>query len=201
MNLIIDATPATLDSLDTSSFSGFCTSVNQHLTEKGRAISLCKINGQPVHDLALADQIFSTAQTIEFETIDLKEAVASVISTHCNQLRTIEQDCETLVTDALLAEPQEIADQWTNICEGLKKQIDLIPHLTPFLTEEQVDELVDKHFAELHEIMSSIAEILNEKGDVVAFSDALEMRLMPWIGKIRNISESTLKLVESAQNQ
>lgn len=166
------------------------------LLEKNRAIHVCKLDGKVVSNLQVAEKDFAAATVLEIESIPLQEALATTLHSHLTEIRALEQKCEQLVTDCLLAEPQEIVDQWTEICETTKHLLGYVPSLAPILNEEKLEKVMEPLFAEMNSLMAEAGKSFSV-ADVVTFSDVLENRLIPWLKKFRELMQSALQEVES----
>jgi hypothetical protein len=180
MKLLIDSKEENLSIDNSTSFMEFCNKIMTQLLAKDLSIGQIKMDGKIMTDSDEMQKTFKSAQTIEIETTSLKHALSSAVSQQYAQIQRLTSDAEALVTDCLLDEPQTIVDKWQSLCERLKNSVSFVPTLAPFLKEEQVDHLVDKSFEELNSHIRELNEVLN-KADVVKFSDALEMKLIPWL--------------------
>lgn len=184
MKLIIDSKPVTIPAAESPNFRELCAGVMDWLMTSKRSIASCKFDGQIVHSVEEADTIFSSAHTCEIESVPFEIALQSAIALQCNYLGEIEQQCDRLVTESLLAEPQDIITMWRDICENLKQQISFIPQLGNVLEEDQVDHLIMQRMEEFNGIMKAAATALST-ADVVQFSDVLELKLVPWLQHYR----------------
>ncbi|MFZ5806356.1 MAG: hypothetical protein ACOY3I_04025 [Verrucomicrobiota bacterium] len=196
MKFVIDSEIVELPQSKFQSFNDCCHAAMEWLLERNRSIQSCHINGKEVSSLEDANQLFASAQSIEVQSVPLNEAMESTVALRCTQWRGLEEQCENLVTDCLLAEPLEIAKQWQDLCQILNEQIKFIPNLSFWITDDQVAQLADQDFKELGQIMNRISEDL-AKADVVAFSDILEVRLLPWMKNMRGLFEATLQKMET----
>lgn len=195
MKFVIDSEEISLPETSRQSFQQCCQNIMALLLEKERSIGSFKIDGKDVESIKDADQSFSQAQQVEVESLPLAEALQSALTGTINEIRKLETMCETLVTDCLLADPDNIAQQWQDLCKELTKLIGFFPSLGYLLTEKQINELIDQRYAEFNQIMKDIAEVL-PKADVVAFSDILETRLQPWLKNMRDFSQEALQRAE-----
>lgn len=196
MQIIIDSKPVEIDTSGADSFEKYCSKIMAFLVEKDRSISSCKIDGTIIKSVDQANELFKQESSLEVETITVAEALAQAVHHEVTELETTIDDCEELVTDCLLEEPQTLADNWESLCEKLKVHIGFIPNLGPLLSEDQINHLIDHKFGEIESIMKDAHKVLN-KADVVSFSDILELRLSPWIQSLREFMETQQKMVNS----
>jgi hypothetical protein len=198
MKLTIDSEIIDLPYAAAKSFEAYCQQVMDWLLKRNRSISICKIDGHEVTDIQQANAAFAQAKQMEIESVPLIVALQSAMAIHSARLGRLEKECESLVTDCLIAEPVVVAEKWQSICEMIKEQIGFIPRLASLLTEEMIDAMVNEHCKELTSIMMAVSECF-PKADVVTFSDVLEMRLLPWIRGMREFSKAVLKLLDAIQ--
>lgn len=184
MKLIIDSKPVDIPAAESQSFRELCTGVMDWLLPKRRSIATCKFDGQPIHSVEQADNVLSHASTCEIESVPFEIALQSALALQCNYLGEIEQQCDKLVTESLLADPNDIVKLWREICENLKQQIAFIPQLGTILSEEQVDHLIASRMENFNATMKGAAAALST-ADVVQFSDILELQLVPWLKQYR----------------
>ena len=196
MTLTIDSETVDFPAKPNEAFQDYYERIADLLLKKGRCIGSCRIDGQAVPTVEAGVSLFDAAKAIEIESVPLRVALQANIALQCNTMRRIEDACEGLVTDSLLADPKQVAAAWQSLCEEIKSILTFIPRLAPLLSDEQVDALVDGRLNELNGIMGEIAEFLG-KGDVVGFSDILEMKLLPWVGGLREFFQAQLSLVEA----
>lgn len=184
MKLIIDSTPVEIPAAESQSFRELCTGVMNWLLPRKRSIASCKFDGHVIHSVEEADSVLPSSQTCEIESVPFEIALQSALALQCNYLGEIEQQCDKLVTESLLADPQDIIKLWRFICENLKQQIAFIPQLGNILSEDQVDHLITSRMEAFNDIMKSAAAALST-ADVVQFSDVLELKLVPWLQQYR----------------
>ena len=108
----------------------------------------------------------------------------------------LESECENLVTQALLGEPNEIAQRWQAICEEIKAQVGFLPRLSGLLTDSQVNQLVDRQLKDLSKVMHALHSAFNN-GDTLEISDSIELQLLPWLRQLRAFMENCLSLVKT----
>lgn len=169
---------------DIHSFQDLCSVVMEWLLKRKRSISLCVIDGVQVQSLDQAENMFTSADTCEIESVTIEAALMSALALQGESLKTITAECEELVTECLLAEPEDIIKLWQKICEHLKAQIGFVPHMGAVLSDEEVERLVSTEMSQFNRIMQRAGEILST-ADVVQFSDLLELELIPWLGDYR----------------
>lgn len=196
MKLIIDSKPVEIPATESQNFQELCSGVMDWLLIKKRSIASCKFDGRLVHSVEEANDFFVSASTCEIESVPLEIALQSAIALQCNYLSEIEVQCERLVTESLLAEPQEIVTLWRDICENLKQQIAFIPQLGNVLNENQVDELINERMEIFNKIMKDAAASLSV-ADVVQFSDVLELKLLPWLKQYKDFLRVHIRETES----
>ncbi|HEY8966186.1 MAG TPA: hypothetical protein VIM58_07075 [Candidatus Methylacidiphilales bacterium] len=196
MTLTIDSETVDFPPKPGEAFAEYYERIADHLLDKHRCIGTCRIDGKEVPTLDEGAALFAGASTIEIDSVSVRVALQANIALQCNAMRKIEDACETLVTDALLAEPKQVANSWQDLCQEIKGVLDFIPRLGVLLSDEQVDSLVDGRLKELNGIMTEISGFLG-KGDVVGFSDTLEMKLLPWVAGLREFFQAQLAVVES----
>ncbi len=191
MKLVIDSQPAEPPHPAPATFKEFCAHVMGVLADQGRSIVACKLDGLPVTTLDLAESQYPAAQVCEVETVPVEVALQTSLSLQFQLVRQIEGDCETLVTDILLAEPMEVVDKWKFICAQIQIMIACVPQLCTVLTEAQINELIDVQLADFNSIMEDCGNAFNA-ADVVSVSDILELRLQPWLANFRELLQSLL---------
>jgi len=196
MTLTIDSSPVDLPPLPGETFKAYFNRIANHLLKKGRCIGNSQLDGQSIRDIAEGEQFFSSASAFTVESVSLQEALQANIALRCNSVRKIEDDCENLITDALLSEPRLVANAWSSLCEELKGILSFLPVLNGLLTDRQLDALIDERLANLNAIMMEVSGVLS-KADVVAFSDLLELKLMPWLAGLREFLQAQLTMVDS----
>ncbi len=196
MTLTIDSSPVDLPPLPGETFKAYFNRIASHLLKRGRCIGSSLIDGQPVPDMAVGERLFPSATALAVESVSLQEALQANIALKCNTVRKIEDDCENLITDALLAEPRLVANAWSALCDELKTVLAFLPVLNGLLTDKQLDALIDERLANLNALMMEVSGALS-KADVVAFSDLLELKLMPWLVGMREFLQAQLTMVDS----
>lgn len=200
LKVVIDSVPVQLEIPQEASFANICASAMKVLLEKNRAISQCKLDGKVVEEPDKVDALLPTFSLLEIESQPLKEVLTIALQQHVLDLKQLEQSTEQLVTDCLLAEPQEIVDQWTGICDITKKKLSIIPTLAPILDEKQLETKMEPLFKDLNLIMTEASGSFST-ADVVSFSDTLENRFIPWIQRFRAVIQSALTEVEKIKNE
>jgi hypothetical protein len=168
----------------------------ERLLSQDLAIGSCKLDGKPIDSMEEGDRRFGSESLIEVESLPLVAALQAIISLRCNQLRKIETECEALVTESLVGEPTSVLETWQKICEGIKSQVGYLPQIGALLLDDQVEKTVVAHLNDLNKIMNSCAQALSA-GDVVTFSDTLELMLIPWL---RGIHETILGILKRIDN-
>ncbi len=196
MILTIDSEGVEFPVLPNETFQAYLARVSGHLLKDRRSIGTCQIDGKPIQTFDDGDSAFAAAGIVAIESVPLHVAVQASIALQCNAIRKIEDDCEGLVTDSLLADPRQVAQSWQALCESVKGVLAFLPGLAGLLTDKQLDSLIDDKLATLNAVMKEIAEALN-KGDVVTFSDTLELKLAPWLAGLREFLQAQLAAVEA----
>ena len=196
MTLTIDSAPVDLPPLPGEPFKAYFNRIANHLLKSSRCIGNSQLDGQQVLDMTDGDRLFSSASTLSIESVTLQEALQANIALQCNAVRKLEDDCENLITDALLSDPRLVANAWSALCEELKGILSFLPVLNGLLTDRQLDALIDERLANLNAIMMEVSGVLS-KADVVAFSDLLELKLMPWLAGLREFLQAQLTMVDS----
>jgi hypothetical protein len=195
--VVIDSHPASLDASSMDSFKGICEAVSRILLDKGRAIHQCKLDGQLVENPQEVEKKgLSQVSTVEIISLPLKEVLIQNIQHQILEIKRLEQVTEALVTDCLLAEPQEIVNQWTQICETTKARLGFIPTLAPILKEEELEVRVEPLLGQLGALMKAAGDSFST-ADVVTFSDVLENQYLPWLQKFKTLLQNALSEVES----
>jgi hypothetical protein len=200
MTLTIDSAPIDLPPQPQESFQSYLDRVADFLLQTRRCIGRFRIDGQEVATLEEGGRRFPAAATFEVESVSLQVALQANVATQCEALRKIQADSESLITDSLLSDPRQVAASWNTLCEEIKKVLAFVPVLNGLLTDKQVDSLVDGQLANLTTIMNEIRAVM-AKADVVAFSDLLEMKLVPWIAGMREFFEGQRTFVASLDNK
>jgi hypothetical protein len=196
MKILIDNDPLSEELALPPTFPEFCDQIMGMLLIRNLSIGSCEIDGTTVHNVAEADQLFSTAKICKIASIPLAVALEATLVSRVADARRLEQECTDMVTQVLLGEPQEIATRWEKICDELKAQIGFLPRLTGLLTEAQVNELVERELKELSRVMHALHTAFN-KGDTLEISDSIELRLLPWLRQLRGLQENCLQLVKT----
>jgi len=195
LKVTIDSVPVQLEVPEGASFAQICAAAMKILLVDSRAISECKLDGKVVVEPDKVDTLLSTFTTLEILSRPLKEILLTTLQQHVLELKQLEQLTEQLVTDCLLAEPQEIVDQWSTICNITKKKLSIIPTLAPILDEKQLEAQMEPLFKDLNTIMTSASTAFST-ADVVSFSDILENNFHPWIQKFRSVIQTAQTEVE-----
>ena len=60
----------------------------------------------------------------------------------------------------------------------------------------QVNNLVDRQLQELGKVMHALHAAFNA-GDTLEISDSIELRLLPWLRKLRGFLENCLQIVKT----
>jgi hypothetical protein len=196
MILTIDTEPVDLPVQPGETFQAYYERIADLLLAKNRCIGSCRIDGSDVPTVEEGTALFPSAREMAIDSVSLRVALQANIALQCNAMRRIEDSCEGLVTDSLLSEPKQVAASWQALCEEIKGILTFIPRLGVLLTDEQVDALIEGRLNELNAVMTEIADFL-AKGDVVGFSDTLEMKLLPWIAGLREFFQAQLTVVEA----
>ncbi|MEM9446064.1 MAG: hypothetical protein AAGA18_12020 [Verrucomicrobiota bacterium] len=195
MQVIIDSETVEIETKTSNNFEDACSLIMQWLVQRDRSISKCKIDGKLIETIEEARCLFNVNSSLEIESIPVAVALYQSVGEHCDSLKRIEEDCDELVTDSLLEEPEVLLRQWQSLCHKLKQEIGFLPNLAPLLTDEQLDSLIEKNLTELNAIMNDIQKALS-KADVVAFSDILELRLSVWISNFSEFLLTQHKMLE-----
>ncbi len=195
LKVTIDSVPVQLEVPEGASFAQICAAAMKILLVDSRAISECKLDGKVVVEPDKVDTLLSTFTNLEILSRPLKEILLTTLQQHVLELKQLEQLTEQLVTDCLLAEPQEIVDQWSNICNITKKKLSIIPTLAPILDEKQLEAQMEPLFKDLNTIMTAASTSFST-ADVVSFSDTLENDFQPWIQKFRSVIQTAQTEVE-----
>lgn len=196
MKLIIDSEKVEITSETAHSLDAVCREVMNLLLPKNRSIASCAIDGKLYGTISEAANAFQQARSVEFTSMPLKNALIAMGQDHLVELALAEQMCETLVTDSLLAEPEEIVRQWSDLCNKIKERIGVMGRLGVALPEDEINILVDQYYAALNSAMENLAEVFS-KGDIVGFSDALETQLLPWLKDIQVFSKKITTNLEA----
>jgi hypothetical protein len=196
MKILIDNDPLP-ESLPTPhSFPEFCEQIMNILLTRNRSIGSCELDGTLVKNIEEADELFLTCKVCKIASIPLAVALEAALAGKVSDGRRLEQECSDMVTQVLLGEPQEIATRWQKICEEIKEQVGFLPRLTGLLSEAQVTSLVDRELKELGRVMHALHTAFNH-GDTLEISDSIELRLLPWLRKLRGFLENCLQLVKN----
>jgi hypothetical protein len=196
MKILIDNSPLEQKISLPKTFPEFCEAMMGILLKKNLSIGSCEFDGTVVNTLEEAHDLFSRSETCKIASIPLSVAMEAALEQKCRDAHQLETECELLVTDALLAEPKEIATRWQDICEEIKAQVGFLPRLTGLLTDAQVNHLVDRQLKELGKVMHALHAAFNA-GDTLEISDSIELRLLPWLRQLRSFMENCLQLVKT----
>jgi hypothetical protein len=196
MTLLIDSNVVDIARQPGETFATYCTKIMDWLLEQNLSIGSCRIDGQSLTTQDQAEELFASAQSIEVQSIGVRVALQAGVALQCNAMRKLENDCQSLITDCLLAEPGEISGSWSGLCQELQGVLKFIPTLGALLSEEQVNFLADQKFKTLDEIMQEMNQVMN-KADTVAMSDLLELKLLPWLTSLREFLQAQLPVIDS----
>lgn len=196
MTLTIDSAPVDLPLQSQETFQAYLNRVADFLLQTQRCIGQFRIDGRAVATLEEGASLFPSAASFEVDSVPLQVALQAQVQLQCDALRKIQGDCETLITDSLLADPRQVAASWGTLCEEIKQVLAFLPTLNGLLTEAQFETLVEQRLSSLTATMNEIRVVM-AKADIVAFSDLLEMKLVPWISEMRGFFEGQRAFVES----
>jgi hypothetical protein len=196
MILHIDSETVELPREANETFRNYCKKLMDWLLERNKSISSIRFDGKLTNSDQESVDLFPSVKLLEVNTTSVQVALQSAIALQCNVLRKLENDCQNLVTDCLLAEATQIAETWEGMCREIKAVLSFLPCLNALLTEEQVDFLVDTKLQEVQELMKEMHEILNS-ADVVKMSDVLELKLAPWLVSLREFFQAQLSVIET----
>ncbi len=166
------------------------------LLARNLSIGSCEFDGTVVHTIEEAHDLYARCEICRISSIPLAVALEAALAQKLRDAQKLEGECENLVTQALLAEPAEIAARWHSICEEIKAQIGFLPRLSGLLTDAQINHLVDRQLQDLGKVMHALHAAFNA-GDTLEISDSLELRLLPWLRQLRGFMESCLELVKN----
>jgi len=196
MKILIDNSPLEETLPVAQNFPEFCEQMMEILLARNLSIGSCEFDGTVVSSLEEAHDLFSRCEICKIASIPLAVALEAALAHKCRDARKLETECETLVTQALLAEPVEIANRWHSICEEIKSQVGFLPRLSGLLTETQVNNLVDRQLKDLGKVMHALHAAFNQ-ADTLEISDSIELRLLPWLRQLRAFMENCLELVKT----
>jgi len=196
MKILIDDTPLDVSLPEAKSFPEFCEQMMEILLSRNLSIGTCEFDGTVVSSLEEAHDLFTHSEVCKIASIPLVVALEAALAQKCRDAVRLETDCEELVTQALLAEPSEIASRWHSICNEIKSQVGFLPRLSGLLTDTQVNFLVDRQLKELGKVMHALHAAFNQ-ADTLEISDSIELRLLPWLRQLRSFMENCLQLVKT----
>lgn len=195
MKILIDNNPLEQEFTLPKSFPEFCERMMGVLLARNLSIGSCEFDGTIVSSLEEAHALYGNSAICRISSIPLAVALESALAQKVADAHKLEEECEGLVTQALLGEPAEIAARWHAICEEIKAQIGFLPRLSGLLTDAQINHLVDRQLQELGKVMHALHAAFNA-GDTLEISDSLELRLLPWLRQLRGFMENCLELVK-----
>jgi hypothetical protein len=196
MKILIDNSPLEQTFDVPKSFPEFCEQMMGVLLARNLSIGSCEFDGRVVNSLEEAHDLYPRCEICKIVSIPLAVALEAALAQKIRDAQKLDAECENLVTQALLAEPAEIAARWHSICEEIKAQIGFLPRLSGLLTDAQINQLVDRQLQELGKVMHALHAAFNA-GDTLEISDSLELRLLPWLRQLRGFMESCLELVKN----
>jgi hypothetical protein len=196
MKILIDNNPLEQAFEVPQSFPEFCEQMMGVLLARNLSIGSCEFDGTVVHTIEEAHDLYERCEICRISSIPLAVALEAALAQKLRDAQKLEGECENLVTQALLAEPAEIAARWHSICEEIKAQIGFLPRLSGLLTDAQINHLVDRQLQDLGKVMHALHAAFNA-GDTLEISDSLELRLLPWLRQLRGFMESCLELVKN----
>ncbi|MEI9998750.1 MAG: hypothetical protein WDO13_06055 [Verrucomicrobiota bacterium] len=135
MKILIDNTPLEEDYDIPKTFPEFCEQMMGVLLARNLSIGSCEFDGTVVSTLEEAHDLYARSKVCRIASIPLAVALEAALGQKIEDARKLEEECEGLVTQALLAEPAEIALRWQAICEEIKAQIGFLPRLSGLLTD------------------------------------------------------------------
>jgi len=196
MKILIDNNPLEEKLQVAQTFPEFCEQMMGILLARNLSIGTCEFDGTVVTSLEEAHDLYSRSEVCKIASIPLAVAMEAALSHKCRDARRLEEECEALVTQALLGEPREIANRWHSICDEIKAQVGFLPRLSGLLTDAQVNHLVDTQLKDLSKVMHALHAAFNN-GDTLEISDSIELRLLPWLRQLRAFMENCLQLVKN----
>jgi len=196
MKILIDNNPLQEKLPAVQNFPEFCEQIMGILLSRNLSIGTCEFDGKVVSNLEEAHDLFTRSEVCKIASIPLAVALEAALAYKCGEARRLEAECESLVTQALLAEPTEIASRWHTICEEIKSQVGFLPRLSGLLTDAQVNQLVDRQLKDLGKVMHALHAAFNN-ADTLEISDSIELRLLPWLRQLRGLMENCLQLVKT----
>jgi hypothetical protein len=196
MKILIDDSPLEEKLPVPQSFPEFCERIREILLARNLSIGSCEFDGKVVGNLEEAHDLFPHCEVCKIASVPLAVALESALRHKCADGRRLECECESLVTQALLGEPLEVAFRWQAICEEIKAQVEFLPRLSGLLTDVQVSQLVDRQLKDLGEVMHALHAAFNN-GDTLKISDSIELQLLPWLRQLRALMENCLQLVKT----
>jgi hypothetical protein len=196
MKILIDDSPIEQEIALPKSFPEFCEQMMGVLLARNLSIGSCEFDGTVVNSIEEAHDLYGRSQICRIVSIPLAAALEAALLEKIRDAERLEEECEGLVTQALLGEPAEIAVRWHDICEEIKAQLGFLPRLSGLLTDAQINHLVDRQLQELGKVMHALHAAF-DAGDTLEISDSLELRLLPWLRQLRGFIESCLTLVKN----
>ena len=195
MKILIDNSPLEKEFQAPKSFPEFCEQMMGVLLARNLSIGSCEFDGTVVNTLEQAHDLYERCEICKIVSIPLAVALEAALEAKIVDARKLESECESLVTQALLAEPAEIAARWHTICDEIKAQLGFLPRLSGLLSESQINHLVDRQLQELGKVMHALHAAFNA-GDTLEISDSIELRLMPLLRELREFMENCLSIVK-----
>ena len=158
--------------------------------EKQRVLSAFHIDGYAVN-LSLPLPSHSAFSRIEAESVELDESVLLLLKTAMQQANHARNCVETALTLVLINDSQVARELWWNLARQLKEPVltlSLLPdHLCgPANGRASLKQLRKWQLEQVAAIIRAVDQACHT-GDTIQISNALETRVLPWLGKMEEL--------------
>lgn len=183
------------------SFSGVCAYLEAMALRQQRILCSLVVDGESIN-LTQPPAFVKSFTNIEAETMGLTEVPVQLIKAALQQTLFVREQVQSAVELVLINEGSRARELWWNLSLALKE-----PLLTLSLLPEGIcgpnhgqASLMQLRKWQLQQLGAVIQDVNNacEWNNPTVLSDALEMRVLPWLDKLRDSLELWQQTVVSA---
>jgi hypothetical protein len=169
------------------SLRGICSYLESIALHQQRILCSLAVDGAPINLTQPPDDEKSFA-TIEAETMGLHDVPAQLIKAALQQAASLRDRVQSAVSLVLINEPQQVRDLWWGLSLALKEPLltlSLLPESSYRRCEGQAS-LTQLRKWQLEQLGAVIQDVnqASEWNDASVLSDALELRVLPWLEKL-----------------
>lgn len=174
------------------SLSGICAYLEAMALGRQRILCSVVVDGEPM-SLTQPPACAKSFASIEAETMGLSEVPAQLIKAALQQTLYVREQVQVAVEQVLINEGSRARELWWNLSLALKEPLltlSLLPEGTFGRSQGQVS-LMQLRKWQLEQLGAVIEDVNNacECENPLALSDALELRVLPWLEKLRQSLE------------